>query len=316
MLSSFRTIIGDLMTAAKVSYIIPTLNRERTLEACLRSIAGQTYPNKEIIIVDGGSRDRTLSIASKYATKILLDNGSLGQARQRGIEESDGEILGIFDSDIVLPTKDWTDKAVRKFRSGKNIGVVWPINKAPEGSSVVTRCYFLLWQARAEEFLKPIGKKLLAPGGNVLVSRKAIEVAGGFDKTLKFGEDVELGRRITKLGFEVAIFEEPIIHDTMWSLKEYTRKQFWGASSLAAADTSTINLSINWDGNKSDGKRGSLAVNTFGFIGVSIRGMITGLARDRDKAWLLIPLLLAIRSLIYSRLLLYRVLRDNSKFTV
>jgi glycosyltransferase involved in cell wall biosynthesis len=276
----------------------------------LKSIAGQTYPNKEIIVVDGGSRDKTLIIASKYATKIVSDKGSLGQARQRGVEESTGEILGLFDSDIVLPTRNWTDKAVQKFQKTRNIGVVWPINKPPENSSIVARCYFLLWEMRRSEFVMQTGEKSLVPGGNSLVLRKALDAAGGFNKKLKFGEDLELGRRITKLGFEVAIFEEPIIHDTMWSLKEYTKKQFWGASSLAAADTSTINLAINWNGNKSGGKRGSLALNVLGFISASIRGMITGLARDRDKAWLLIPLLLAIRSLIYSRFLLYRALSE------
>ena len=74
------------MPTPKVSFIIPTLNRERTIKACLKSIGDQTYPNKEIIIVDGGSRDKTLSIASKYATKIVLDKGSLGKASQRGVE--------------------------------------------------------------------------------------------------------------------------------------------------------------------------------------------------------------------------------------
>jgi len=298
------------MTIAKVSFIIPTLNRERTLETCLKSIADQTYPNKEIIVIDGGSRDKTLSIASKYAAKIVSDKGSLGQARQRGVEESSGDILGIFDSDIVLPTRDWTDKAVEKFKETQNVAVVWPINKAPENSSIVARCYFLLWQIRTDEFIKQPGKKSLVPGGNALVLREAFKAAGGFNKTLRFGEDVELGRRILKLGFDVVIFEKPIIHDTMWSLKEYTRKQFWGASSMMAADTSTINLGVNWDANTADRQRGSLALNVFIFIGRSVRGMIVGLAKERNKAWLLVPLLLTIRSLIYARFLLFRALRE------
>lgn len=304
--------VGDSMTTPKVSFIIPTLNRERTIEACLRSIANQTHSNKEIIIVDGGSRDETLPIASKYATKIVFDNGSLGQARQHGVEESTGEILGIFDSDIVLPTKDWTEKAVRHFSTDRNIGVVWPVNKAPEDSSIVARCYFLLWETRASRLAKQTNKKLV-PGGNSLVLRNALEAAGGFDKKLKFGEDLELGSRIINLGYEVAIFEEPIIHDTMWSLKEYTKKQIWGASSLATADTTVINLCLDWSDNRSNVYQHSFALGAFGFITSGIRGMISGLARNREKSWLIFPLLLGIRVMVYGRFLIGKTLRGNVK---
>jgi len=293
----------------KVSFIIPTLNRERTIEACLKSIADQTYPIKEIIVVDGGSRDRTLSIASKYATKIILDKGSLGKARQRGAEEATGQILGIFDSDIVLPTKDWTEKAVQYFRADSAVGIVWPFNKAPEGASIVTRCYFLLWKARAWEFLKQANKRLLVPGGNSLVLRKALETAGGFDTTLKFGEDLELGNRIVRLGYGVAIFKEAILHDTMWSFEEYARKQIWGASSLATASMSVINLCLNWTDNKVSEKKCSFPRSTVGFLVGSFSYMIKGLARDRDTAWLILPLLLGIRIMIYARYLTVRALK-------
>lgn len=297
------------MKGPKVSFIIPTLNRERTLEACLKSISNQTYINKEIIVIDGGSRDGTLSTASKYGARIVLDNGSLGQARQRGVEVSTGDILGIFDSDIILPTKDWTEKAVAKFTSGSNVGVVWAINKAPDNSSIVARCYFLQWQARSKDFLKQTGKKLLVPGGNALVLRKALETAGGFDKTLKFGEDLDLGRRITKLGYEVVVFEEPIIHDTMWSLKEYTRKQFWGASSLASSDPYILSLCINWNNAETTYMEQSVALSAFKFIIESASAMITGLSESRDSSWLILPILLSIRTVIYGKFFLARKLK-------
>jgi len=303
------------MSTIKVSFIIPTLNRERTLEACLKSISNQIYPNKEIIIVDGGSRDGTLTIASKYATKIILDKGSLGQARQRSVEESSGEILGVFDSDIVLPTKDWTDRAVKKLLSGKNVGVVWPINKTPANSSIITRCYLLLWQAKSKDFLTQKGKKWLVPGGNALILRKALQAAGGFNRTLKFGEDLELGRQIRKLGYEVVVFEEPIIHDTMWSLKEYTRKQIWGASSLATADMSIVDLCLNWSDDKVDEKKSSFLRSAMSSIAKSLGEMARGLARDRDAAWLVLPLLLSIRIIIYARYFSVRMIKKTNSGT-
>jgi len=55
----------------KVSIIIRTKNEDNWLEACLKSIRLQSYKNYEIIIVDNGSKDRTLEIAKKYETKIV-----------------------------------------------------------------------------------------------------------------------------------------------------------------------------------------------------------------------------------------------------
>lgn len=285
----------------KVSFIIPTLNRERTIENCLKSIKEQAYPNIEIIIVDGGSRDKTMAIASKYATKIIRDNGSLGKARQHGAEESTGEILGIFDSDVILPTNDWLYKAVQKFYEEGNIGVVWPFNKAPQNGSIVSRCYFSFWRAREAAFNKPTNKELMVPGGNCLILRRALEDAGGFNQHLGFGEDLELGYRIIRLGYRVAIFADPLIHDTMWSLKEYTRKQIWGASALCdAKNASVTNLCISWRSDSAKDRISYCMVSAVGQIITGIRGIISGLHRDKDLSCLLLPILLGIRVFVYS----------------
>ena len=199
------------------------------------------------------------------------------------------------------------------FDENSAIGVVWPFNKAPEGASIVTRCYFLLWKARALELLKQANGQRVVPGGNSLVLRKAFEASGGFDITLKFGEDLELGNRIVQLGYEVAVFKEAIFHDTMWSFKEYARKQIWGASSLATADMSVVNLCLSWTDNKAGGKKGSFLRSAVGFLVGSFGDMIKGLARDRDAAWLILPILLGIRTMIYGRYFLIRILKDYRK---
>ena len=55
-----------------VSVIVPTLNEEKYLESCLKSIKNQDYQGEyEIIVSDGGSKDKTLKIAKKYADKVI-----------------------------------------------------------------------------------------------------------------------------------------------------------------------------------------------------------------------------------------------------
>lgn len=293
----------------KVSFAIPTLNRERTLDACLRSIADQDYPRTEIIIVDGGSTDSTLKIASKYASKIIHNDGPLGEARQVGVENSNGDIVAIFDSDIIIPSKNWLADAVQKFHESERVGVVWPVNKAPENASVTSRCYFAFWRTRASVFNNSTNKRLI-PGGNSLVLREALENAGGFNKHLRFGEDLELGSRIVKLGYKVVFFDEPLIHDTMWSLKEYTRKQIWGASALAKTrETYLTNLCISWSNTSRKNGIGYCAFSALELIFTGLKGMINGLSRDKDLFWLVFPALLSIRVFVYGGFFLVRALK-------
>lgn len=86
----------------KISVIMPTYNSQRTIEESLRSIRDQIFDQSkvEILVVDGGSTDRTLEIAEKYSCKILHNEKKLPEfAKQIGFEEAKGE-WGIFiDSD-------------------------------------------------------------------------------------------------------------------------------------------------------------------------------------------------------------------------
>ncbi|MHA1225039.1 MAG: glycosyltransferase, partial [Candidatus Heimdallarchaeaceae archaeon] len=61
-------------SAPSVSIIVPTLNEERNIENCLKSLLELDYPLVEIIVVDGGSEDRTVEIAKKWTDKVIVDS--------------------------------------------------------------------------------------------------------------------------------------------------------------------------------------------------------------------------------------------------
>lgn len=88
-----------------VSIIVPVFNVEKYLERCLDSIVNQTYKMLEIILVDDGSCDGSGSICDRYANAdkrikvIHKTNGGLSDARNVGIEESQGSFLTFIDSD-------------------------------------------------------------------------------------------------------------------------------------------------------------------------------------------------------------------------
>jgi glycosyltransferase involved in cell wall biosynthesis len=97
-----------------VSFIITTLNEEDYIEACLKSLKGQDYKNKEIILVDSNSTDKTVERSEKYADKIIIKSCIMPVGRNLGAQEAKGNVLVFIDADIIL-SKNWQAQYCRIF---------------------------------------------------------------------------------------------------------------------------------------------------------------------------------------------------------
>jgi Glycosyltransferases involved in cell wall biogenesis len=95
--------------APLVSILIPAHNAEQWIEDTIRSALAQTWPNKEIIIVDDGSTDQTLSIAQQFASKtvyvISQKNQGAAAARNKAFAASRGEYIQWLDADDLLSSE-------------------------------------------------------------------------------------------------------------------------------------------------------------------------------------------------------------------
>lgn len=93
------------------SIIVPVYNGQDYLENCIRSIQGQTYQNKEIILINDGSTDRTEEVCRKLARKyaniqaVLMNDEGVSAARNAGIDRAGGDYLMFVDADDVLHPK-------------------------------------------------------------------------------------------------------------------------------------------------------------------------------------------------------------------
>jgi len=111
-----------------ISVVIPTFNRARQVQAALKSVLAQTYPEFEAIVVDDGSTDGTDESIKQI---VRLQGGNGGQvryffqpnqgqsaARNKGIDEARGEWVAFLDSDDVwLPEKlEWQVRAIERFQ--------------------------------------------------------------------------------------------------------------------------------------------------------------------------------------------------------
>ena len=173
-----------------VSIITPCLNSEKTIEDTIRSIINQTYPNIEYIIVDGGSKDRTLEIIKKYKKGISYwisepDKG-IFDAMNKGIDLSSGEIIGIINSDDWY-MKDTVEKVVENYISH------------PETDLFFGDCMVILEDIEFAFLRKGELSRLLEEMSinhpTCFVTRSAYEKWGKFDNDFKFAADYELALR-------------------------------------------------------------------------------------------------------------------------
>ena len=93
----------------KVSIIVPVYNCERLVGRCINSILDQTFTDFELIIVDDGSKDSSLSVCQeivkdKENVKVYTKpNGGANSARKYGVSKACGEYISFVDSDDVIP---------------------------------------------------------------------------------------------------------------------------------------------------------------------------------------------------------------------
>ena len=132
-------------------------------------------------------------------------------------------------------------------------------------------------------------------GGNILVKSAQYWEVGGINPTLHFGEDYDLTLKILRRGYTYVVYPDPIIHDTMHSLRQYTRKQFWGARSLASASSDIVSTTVSWNP-----ASGALAFSGIRHLWQFIASIPLGIRRFRDP-WILLysPIMMAIRAMVY-----------------
>ena len=106
-----------------ISIVIPVLNEEENLDRCLKSLASQLEGDDEIIIVDNGSKDHTLEIASAYKCKIFLyPEVSVGETRRLGVEQASNPIILEADGDHVF-TSGFLNKHRKYYEDPSIVGV-------------------------------------------------------------------------------------------------------------------------------------------------------------------------------------------------
>ncbi|MBN1681444.1 MAG: glycosyltransferase [Anaerolineae bacterium] len=184
-----------------VSIVIPTYNHRRYICDAVDSALAQTYPNCEIIVVDDGSDDGTVTLLkSRYGESIRIiyqENRGLSAARNTGTRQSLGEFVNYCDADDkLLPTK--VARCMDVFEQHPDAAAVYTDYEhvADDGETVLARPHPPLPSGDifCDLLIGPLGNFIheAAP----LVRRAAVIEAGGFNENLRAAEDWDLWLRV------------------------------------------------------------------------------------------------------------------------
>lgn len=188
---------------AKISVIIPTLNEEKLIEHTLKNVR-KVAPEAEVIVVDGGSKDKTVQIAKKYA-KVFHARGTIATARNVGAGEATGEILLFLDADTIL-TREFIDETLKYMRVPEVVGTGGMI--MPLKTSLLTEMVFYFFNILI--MLSFLYWRPVLAGTCVAYKKKYFMEVGGFDEQMVASEDFDLCKRISKKG-KVVFFRHIVI---------------------------------------------------------------------------------------------------------
>lgn len=202
-----------------ISMITVSFNSEKTIEDTILSVITQDYENLEYIIIDGGSKDKTLNIINKYKSKISIvisepDRG-ISDAFNKGIKNSNGDIIGIINSDDVL-----LDGALKS------------VAKNYQDTIDIYRGKIFLWDDIKDlkysdtptmQFKKiPFFMHVCHPA--TFVKKSCYEQYGDFKLNYKYIMDLEILRRFYKCGATFKFIDEELAKFRMGGITADTEK--------------------------------------------------------------------------------------------
>ncbi len=184
----------------KVSLIIPAYNEEKYIGECLKSAikysAGRFY---EIVVVDNNSQDKTREIAATFPGVKVINETRQGvtRARQRGVQETTGELVAFIDADTIM-TPTWYGQIQEEFKNPNLACLSGPYNyyDLPRWQQLLTTFY---WRTIAFATYLIVGYMAIA--GNLVIRRDVLNKMEGLDTSIEFyGDDTDTARRAHEFG--------------------------------------------------------------------------------------------------------------------
>jgi glycosyltransferase involved in cell wall biosynthesis len=210
------------MNNPQFSVIIPTLNEEKFVGNLLESLAQQTLKDFEVVVVDGGSKDKTVEVVRKYQNLLpsvrILTSHEKNTAAQRnlGAKNAAFDWLLFVDADTILQPY-FFDRVSRYLDKHEcSFCTTWCSPDSEIRGDAILSLFSNITVETSITLKRPI-----APGPLTIVSRRAHESVNGYDKEYRNTEDVDYGRRLVEKGYPLHIIRESLY---VWSLRRFRKE--------------------------------------------------------------------------------------------
>ena len=213
-----------------VSVVIPVYNCEKFIGKCLQSLAVLNHPDYEVIVIDGGSIDRTRQVCSEYPWVRLLceENAGVSRSRNIGIKMARGNFIAFTDGDCIADP-EWLGQLEKLFADPRVAGVggdqLSPEDESEKGAQIHAFMKAISFSMDYVKNIKSICQTDHNPTCNVMYRKSVLDEVGGFDESLRDGEDLDLDLQIRRRGYCLLYNPNAIVrHYRPNSYHAYARK--------------------------------------------------------------------------------------------
>ena len=258
-----------------VSVIIPTYNSGSYLKDAVESVLGQDYPNLEVIVIDDGSTDESLTLLAPYLNQVLIissQNFGAASARNFGIMESSGEYLAFLDSD-----DKWVPNKISvqvKQMLEEELDLIYCAGQEFGATSGAGKIHAPIFKGDCYQFYKKYPSRdivVIGPSG-VVLKKSILHKSGIFDTKIPApSEDWDFFRRYSryaKFGYCTDVLVLRRIHENNISKKTILGyyfgnrnallKMFLDDPQIKTIERRTIWIKYNYMSAKAFAKRGQI----------------------------------------------------------
>ncbi|WP_028241565.1 glycosyltransferase family 2 protein [Stutzerimonas azotifigens] len=222
-----------------VSVVIASYNHAEYIEAAIRSVLAQTYQNLELLVVDDGSADDSVTRIEALASEFGFDfrsqaNRGLAATLNEAIARARGEFIVPFGSDdIMLPERIAIQVAYLKgkLRVGICAGNVEFIDAT--GDQLPRQVRHPARKLSFEDIF--LNLRPGVPAATLMIRREALDAVGGFDPEIRL-EDIYIELAIAHSGYEIHVLDDVLARYRMHATNTYKNYPFMVRSMLATLE--------------------------------------------------------------------------------
>ncbi len=193
------------------SFVIRAYNEEKYIGRLLEGIQRQTIKDVEILLVDSGSTDATVSIAESFAARIVRipsDEFTFGRSLNLGIQAATREFVVIASAHVYPVYPDWLESLLHPFED-KNVALTYGKQRGPDSAKFSEQQIYHHWYPDVSQLHQATA---FCNNANAAIRRKLWQ-QNPYDETLTGLEDLAWGKWAKEQGYDIAyVAEAEIIH--------------------------------------------------------------------------------------------------------